>query len=450
MDIQTILSSVLDEAYLPNEYPALAALEDEWTLNRPFEGLRVLVATPIYRNTMTQYRALLAGGAKLLVGFWGMNDGEIVEFLKDNGVPVVSPAEMLEAESRGEFVDLVLDCAGAFAGLHPKIGFVELTRSGVQHYNDAKKPVYVADSGIVKRIETSLGTGDGYFRALEKLGYGESFEGKRLLVFGSGKVGSGIALQGVRRGCNVTVVTDLKRAQSEQPVLSENAENAANLENAVNLENAENAANLENAENAANLENTANSADSATPASEALEKMPAGDFSAVLLQNGVDVVDCHDYETVSSLIYAADFVVTATGVKYALAAPELQEPLLSTAAILANMGVEDEYGEFLPAERVLNNKGPLNFILEEPTHLKYIDTSLALHAALAELLVQEVKSAASGERATSEAVATSGNAMGLRFPPQELEQRLLSIAIQDGVIGPEVCDMLGIVPSDYD
>ena len=435
MDIQTILSSVLDEAYLPNEYPALAVLEDEWTVKRPFEGLRVLVATPIYRNTMTQYRALLAGGAKLLVGFWGMNDGKIVEFLKDNCIPVVSPAEMLEAESRGEFVDLVLDCAGSFAGLHPKIGFVELTRSGVQHYNGAKKPVYVADSGIVKRIETSLGTGDGYFRALEKLGYGESFEGKRLLVFGSGKVGSGIALQGVRRGCNVTVVTDLKRAQSEQPVLSENAENAANLENA---------------ENAANLENAANSVDSATPVSEASEKMPAGDFSPILLQNGVEVVDCHDYETVSSLIYATDFVVTATGVKYALAAPELQEPLLSTAAILANMGVEDEYGEFLPAERVLNKKGPLNFILEEPTHLKYIDTSLALHAALAELLVQEVKSAASGERATSEAVATSGNAMGLRFPPQELEQRLLSIAIQDGVIGPEVCDMLGGLPADYD
>ena len=428
MDLQSILSSVLDDVYEKNEYPALAALESEWAYSRPFDGLRVLVATPIYRNTMTQYRALLAGGAKLLVGFWGMNDGKIVEFLKDNDVPVVTPAEMLESESRGEFVDLVLDCAGSFAGLHPKIGFVELTRSGVQHYNGAKKPVYVADSGIVKRIETSLGTGDGYFRALEKLGYGESFEGKRLLVFGSGKVGSGIALQGVRRGCNVTVVTDLKRAQSEQPVLSENAENAANLENA------------------------ANSADSATQASEALEKMPAGDFSPILLQNGVEVVDCHDYETVSSLIYATDFVVTATGVNYALAAPELQEPLLSTAAILANMGVEDEYGEFLPAERVLNKKGPLNFILEEPTHLKYIDTSLALHAALAELLVQEAKTAAPGERTTSESevVKTSGNAVGLRFPPQELEQRLLSIAIQDGVIGPEVCDMLGGLPADYD
>ena len=424
MDILTIFSSVLDEAYLPNEYPALAALEAEWAVKRPFDGLRVLVATPIYRNTMTQYRALLTGGAKLLVGFWGMNDGKIVDFLKDNCIPVVSPAEMLEAESRGEFVDLVLDCAGPFAGLHPKIGFVELTRSGVQYYKDAEKPVYVADSGIVKRIETSLGTGDGYFRALEKLGFaktvfddsgnesGKNFEGRRLLVFGSGKVGSGIALQGVRRGCNVTVVTDLSRSD---------AQNSANpVDSATSLTDKTPVASA--------------SVDSAMPDSEASEKMPAGDFSPILLQNGVEVVDCHDYEVVSSLIYASDFVVTATGVKNALAAPELQEPLLSTTAILANMGVEDEYGEAIPAERVLNAKGPLNFILEEPTHLKYIDTSLALHAALAELLVQEAGEGGSG----------------LRYPPEELEQRILSIAIQDGIIGPEICDMLGGIPADYD
>ena len=411
MDLLSIFSSVLDEVYEKREYPALDALQSEWAETRPFEGLRVLVATPIYRNTMTQYRALVAGGATILVGFSGMNDGEIVEFLKDWGVPVVTPAEMLEAEARGEFVDLVLDCAGPFAALHPKIGFVELTRSGVQYYKDAKKPVFVADSGIVKRIETSLGTGDGYFRALEKLGFGDfgektpgvGFEGRRLLVFGSGKVGSGIALQGVRRGCCVTVVTDLSRGQSE---------NGSNRH------------------------------------SDAANSMPAGDFSAVLLQNGVDVVDCHDYAAVASLIEKADFVVTATGVAGALNAPELQKSLLSTSAVLANMGVEDEYGGAIPAERVLNAKGPLNFILEEPTHLKYIDTSLALHAALAELLVQEAKSQSAGWPAAPETgdVATSAGTVGLRFPPQELEQRLLSIAIQNGDIGPEICGMLGFSP----
>lgn len=395
MNLQSILSSVLDEVYEKNEYPALAALESEWTHTRPFDGLRVLVATPIYRNTMTEYRVLVAGGADLLVGFSEFNDPDVVDFMREWGVPVVTPAEMLEAESRGEFVDLVLDCAGPFAVLHPKIGFVELTRSGVHYYKDAEKPVYVADSGIVKRIETSLGTGDGYFRGLEKLGLGGDFEGKKLLVFGSGKVGSGIALQGVRRGCNVTVVTDLKRGQSQNSATS--------------------------------------------------ETMPAGDFSAVLEQNGVDVVDCHDYAAVASLIENSDFVVTATGVKNALAAPELAPALLSTKAILANMGVEDEYGEAVPAEKVLNDKGPLNFILEEPTHLKYIDTSLALHAALAERLVQEAATLEDSSDA-----ASAENSAGLRFPPQEIEQRLLTIAIQNGVIGPEICSMLGGIPTEMD
>ena len=399
MNLQSILSSVLDEVYEKNEYPALAALESEWTHTRPFDGLRVLVATPIYRNTMTEYRALVAGGADILVGLSGMNDPDVVDFMREWGVPVVTPAKMLEDESRGEFVDLVLDCAGPFAVLHPKIGFVELTRSGVHYYKNVEKPVYVADSGIVKRIETSLGTGDGYFRALEKLGYGGDFEGKKLLVFGSGKVGSGIALQGVRRGCNVTVVTDLKRGQSQN--------------------------------------------------SSAPETMPAGDFSAVLEQNDVAVVDCHDYAAVASLIENSDFVVTATGVKNALAAPELTEALLSTKATLANMGVEDEYSEAVPAEKVLNDKGPLNFILEEPTHLKYIDTSLALHAALAERLVQEAATLDETPDVASDA-ASAENSAGLRFPPQEIEQRLLTIAIQNGVIGPEICSMLGGIPTEID
>ena len=73
----------------------------------------------------------------------------------------------------------------------------------------------------------------------------------------------------------------------------------------------------------------------------------------------------------------ADLVVTATGVKDA-AAPYAAD-LLAGHAILANMGVEDEFGAAVPAERVLNAKAPLNFALEEPTRMRYIDPTLALH-----------------------------------------------------------------------
>ena len=151
--------------------------------------------------------------------------------------------------------------------------------------------------------------------------------------------------------------------------------------------------------------------------------------SPFLDANGVPVADCNDLKSVVSLVSAADFVVTATGVKGALDRPELTAALLSSKAVIANMGVEDEYGSGVPAGRVLAEKKPLNFILEEPTHLKYIDASLALHAALGELLVREA--------------AAANKKAGPLDPPSELEQRILSMTMQDGIIGAEIAEMMG-------
>lgn len=378
-----LFDEVLSDVYDPREYPALDALTKEWSDTRPFEGLRILVATPIFRNTLLQYRALLAGGADLAVGRSVSEagegvadtsmpcDGRIVDLLVDEDIPVLTPEDVLAEESDDEYFDLILDCAGQFASCSPRYGFVELTRSGVQFYENVNAPVYVADSGIVKRIETSLGTGDGYFRALEQLGY--SLQSKRLLVFGSGKVGAGIALQGLNRGLDVSVVTDTSRRGN------------------------------------------------------------SSDFAHVLESNGVEVTDVKDVTAVAELVNHVDLVVTATGIRAALDKPEIVSALLNTKALLANMGVEDEYGENVPAERVLGEKTPLNFILEEPTHLKYIDASLALHAALGERMLQDILGA---EPPT-----------GIKDPPADLEQRILMISIQNGVASSEICGMLGL-PAD--
>lgn len=124
--------------------------------------------------------------------------------------------------------------------------------------------------------------------------------------------------------------------------------------------------------------------------------------------------------------------------KNAVSVPEFTQALLEGSAVLANMGVEDEYGEVVPVERVLNNKEALNFILEEPTHLKYIDASLALHAALGERIMQEVMGV----------VVCEDLATGTRNPPPDMEQRILLISMQQGVIGPEINEMLGGCPED--
>lgn len=373
--IHMIFDEIVNDAYEEREYPALLALAREWEVVCPFDGLRVLVATPVFRNTLLEYRALIAGGADLVVGVAGGMpcDPGIVETLRENGIPVVGAQEALEmevrcAESGDCAFDLVLDCAGQFSACHPRFGFVELTRSGVQFYENCEHPVYVADSGIVKRIETCLGTGEGYVRALAQLGY-DFYDGKKFVVFGSGKVGQGIVLQLLRSGASVHVVTDCSRGSC-----------------------------------------------------------------AFLDANDVPVTDCNDLDAVASLVRDADFVVTATGVKGALDRPQVVEALLASDAVLANMGVEDEYGPVVPATRVLAEKKPLNFILEEPTHLKYIDASLALHAALGEQLLQEA--------AGRDAAAANKNA-GPMDPPSELEQRILSMTMQDGLIGAEIAEMMG-------
>ncbi len=374
-----LFDDLINEHYEPNEYPALASLFEQWEHTRPFGGLKVLVATPIFRNTLLQYRALLLGGAELFVGrAEGKDDGTsmpcdpaIVAMLKENGIPVISDSDIKNGVVEDEF-DLILDCAGQFSFCNPQVGFVELTRSGVQFYQQSPYPVYVADSGIVKRIETTLGTGDGCFRALDQLGHGAGgYEGKNLVVFGSGKVGCGIALQGVRRGMNVCTITDKSRAGT------------------------------------------------------------GSDFCYVLENNDVNIVDCHDDSAVSSAIHDADFLVTATGVKNALSDAAVSAVLANEKVVLANMGVEDEFGAGVSADRVLNNKSPLNFMLEEPTHLKYIDTSLALHAALGECLLQE-----------SAKCMVGFPFAGPKDPNEVLEQRLLMTTIQYGVIGPEICDMM--------
>ena len=355
-----LFDEIVKSSYSGPEYPVLGAFSREWAFSRPFEGLRVLAATPVFRNTLLQYRALLAGGANLVVGIAGSGkdcagadaagaampcDLGIVDVLRENGIPVIGVQEALEMEAAGCGFDLILDCAGQFSACHPRFGFVKLTRSGVQFYENSEHPVYVADSGIVKRIETCLGTGEGYVRALAQLGH-DFDDGKKFVVFGSGKVGQGIVLQLLRSGANVQVVTDCSRGSN-----------------------------------------------------------------AFLDANGVPVTDCNDLDAVAALVRDADFVVTATGVKGALDRPQIVEALLASDAVLANMGVEDEYGPGVPATRVLAEKKPLNFILEEPTHLKYIDASLALHAALGELLVQESANSLKPDAASVSARSPSKTSM---------------------------------------
>ena len=340
---------IIHSVYGKEEYPVLSWQMNRWKQTQPLRGLSVLDATPIFRNTLIKYEALLLAGADLYVGVTGKlpADESIIEKLKAWEVPLIFPTEK---ERR---FDIILDCAASFSDLEAQLGYVELTRSGVEVYSKKENPVYFADSGKIKKIETCLGTGESYFRAMKQLDYNE-WKGKNLIVFGSGKVGFGIIVYASKLGANVTVVTE--------------------------------------------------------PSS----------VTAQVRKYASEIIGLNEQSRIVRAIQNAYAVVTATGIARAMEKICPPEIFINSSAILANMGVEDEYGAFIPEERVLTNKAAVNFILEEPTLLKYIDATMALHNEGAAYLVDHPGS------------------KGEIIPPAETESEMLEISKRDGIIGDEL------------
>lgn len=337
------------EFYDKSEYPAMARDMALWSEDRPLAGIRILDATPVYRNTLIKYGALTAAGAELTVGISDVmpHDPAVVELLRNDGIQVVKASEQPIEQ------DVILDCAGAFAAWPARAGVSELTRSGAYIYADAKIPVFLADGGRIKRIETCLGTGDGFIRAMAQEGYA-AWNDRRIVVFGSGKVGTGIIYRAAKSGAVVDVVTD---PATVYPFIKGMVRRCADFRNRAEVER---------------------------------------------------------------LIEGAYAVVTATGVKGAVEQSCDTSKLLAGGALLANMGVEDEFGESVPPSAALNGKRTLNFILEEPTQMRYIDATLSLHNHGALHLLRGIR------------------AGGIIAPPAEIENAILETTRRDGLIADEL------------
>ncbi len=285
---------------------ALDAQLKDWSERKPLAGVSVLDATPLFRNTLLKHLVLLEGGAELRVAYGDgiPYDRAVVEALEAYGLKSPTQAEV----SAG--FDVVLDCAGAHAQVPARYGYVELTRSGVYVYEGRHVPVYLADGGKVKALETSLGTGDGLVRGLKALGF-DALRGKSVGVVGCGKVGSGILFRLLQEGAQCVVL----------------------------------------------------------------------DLPGVPPPFGVPLVSVKDREAVERTLASLEFLITATGHRHAFAGVCDREHVLREGLTLVNMGIEDEFGPEVPNDRVLNGNAPLNFILDEPTELRYIDPTMALHNA---------------------------------------------------------------------
>lgn len=340
------IDQYLQNKYEKTEYPALDFQRNLWLKEKPLKGKRILDATPVFANTLLKYAAMIAAGADLTIGYSESipYDPEIIHFLKKSGIPCRT-----DITEKGSF-DAILDCNGVFRDLKPKYGFAELTRSGAYRFEGTADPVILVDDSRIKAIETCLGTGESFLRAMLHLGYHE-IAGKKILVFGCGKVGRGVVFYAGRAGAEVIAVDDP---------------------------------------------------------------------SMVVRHVGGRLLDRANRAEVLAEMKQAWCIVSATGKRSALAEKEYLEIVRNGPQILANMGVEDEWGPSLPAERVLNRKAPLNFILPEPTLLRYIDPTMALHNHAAVELVN------------------SESLPGIRKPSPVVEQNYWKITEENGLIAGEL------------
>ena len=349
-ELKTMIEKIrnfLHNRYNVNEYPALDHQFRVWNSTKVLAGVRILDGTPVFANTLLKYINLLAAGAELTVGYSETipYDRSVIDFLEEIGVPTTYNCSKVGA------FDIILDCNAVYRDLHPAKGFAELTRSGAYHFDRALLPVINVDDSPIKAIETCLGTGESFLRAMQSLGY--DIAGKNIVVIGCGKVGRGVVFYAGKAGANVLAVDD-----------------------------------------------------------------PA---MLVKCINGT-LISRFDRPRVLEALRNAWCVVTATGKADSLATEsEYIDILLEGNKIIASMSVEDEWGSALPSERVLNNKEALNFILPEPTLLRYIDPTMALHNhAAVELLNNNYPS-------------------GLRKPDKSAHDEYWKIVEKDGIISDELC-----------
>ncbi len=156
---------------------------------RPFAGRAVVFGHLLVWNSLVVAEALWRGGAKLVLTDAHASPATlaVTRRLQDLGVPVWPVAQ---AVGQG---DVFLDVGAVLGRQRVPLVAAEVTRTGVLHYRSIPCRVVSADDCRAKLIEGFFGTGESFLRAWHRFRPGESLAGRRLVVFGYGKIGRGVA-----------------------------------------------------------------------------------------------------------------------------------------------------------------------------------------------------------------------------------------------------------------
>ncbi len=311
------------------EYPCLQRLLRLEKNKGSLKGKNILINCHMTMSVLILLDVFINSGANI---FWTQSSElvvhkSILDIAKQKNI-YLSFDEIVEKNKyyQNKF-DVVLDCGGYLANLLvPKYGFIELTQVRKAQYKNTSRPVVNVDSSIIKYIETSYGTGDGFYRSLRKIAIKRAWkmQEKKFIVFGFGKVGYGIVVQLLKGGIDKTNISIVEQSSS------------------------------------------------------AIQRAKSIGIA------GYNVSE--DKETVCERILESDCCVTATGVAGAVSS-NFNKEIFKDVDYLINMGTDDEWGSEFESDRIFYNKKPLNFNLEFPTRVIYLDPIFSLMYRSAEELI---------------------------------------------------------------
>ncbi|RDX36379.1 hypothetical protein DZA50_04770 [Kangiella sp. HD9-110m-PIT-SAG07] len=298
------------ERYDINSAPFMHQMRQDYRRRKPFAGLTIAHNVPLTATTLLKVACLKASGASVTVTNPSFITESSVarEVLTYEGVQYAPLTEL-----KGSF-DFLLDCgAELIQQCQAMRGIVELTRTGAMRYEQLKNtdvPVVSVDDTRLKSLETCLGTGEGVYRAITEL-HREAIDNKKVLIFGFGKVGTGIAYYFAQKTPHINVV-------------EMNPERLSLIES-----------------------------------------------------KGYQAISAELPLHVESAIKDADIIITATGIKNLLSLSYQKKWF--KGKVLANAGAEDEFGFNFSKKDILADKKPVNFALEEPTLMPFLDPIFYAH-----------------------------------------------------------------------
>ena len=297
------------------DYPFLRRLSQEWVQRRPLSGLSVLHNLAITRETMVKLESLLLGGAEVTVTHLALPGLQP----RQDCLAVLREAgvavELEHGRIAGRF-DFALDCCAQI----PAMANVEIVRGYVE--------LTQSGNAIYKALDTTLpvySVDESRLKRLEGMfGTGEACVRAIRQFIATDLDGKTFVLLGFGK-VGHGIAKHLLRAGAKVTV-----------------------------------------ADSDPAARERARRA------------GHAALDPDDRAALRSAVNASFGVITATGSE-GLMGRLLRPDEIDPRVHLINMGADDEYGPDFPAARIVGEKAPINFLLDAPTAMYFIDPIFAAH-----------------------------------------------------------------------